>query len=127
MMRAARKPEPLNILVVDDEEEIGKLITKYLSLLGHKARSVTEGRKAINLVKKEYYDVVFSDIVMPGITGIDLLAEIKKISPKTRVIIITGKLVNSRLIDELRPKGVSGFLQKPFKMEDVVNILTELA
>ena len=114
-----RKPEPINILVVDDEEEICKIFTKLLSAEGQRVKSVSTGRKAINIVKKEYFNVVFLDVVMPGIPAIEVLEKIEEISPKTKVVIITGKLMDSDLLQDLRRKGASSFLQKPFKIEDI--------
>ena len=113
----------MNVLVVDDEEEICEMLTKWLSREGHKVKSALTGKKALNLLKKEYLDIVFLDIVMPGMPVIDALAEIKKISTKTKVCMITGKLVDKDLWKELKEKGASGYLQKPFKIEDITEAL----
>ena len=115
--------EPLNILVVDDEEEICRIFAKWLSSGEHRVESALSGKEAIDLVKKKYFDIVFLDIVMPGISGIDTLEEIKKISPKTKAIMITGRLLDKRLLNKLRQRGASGFLQKPFKIEDIKEII----
>lgn len=117
------KLEPMNILVVDDEQEICKIFSKWLSSEGHRVKSALTGKKAIDLVKKKYFDIVFLDIVMPGISGVDTLEEIKRISPKTKAIMITGRFIDKNLLNELRQKGASGFLQKPFKMEDIMETL----
>lgn len=116
-----KKTKSLNILVVDDEKEICRMFTKWLSLEEHRVKSALTGKKAIKLVKKKYYDIVFLDIIMPGIPAIEVLEKIKKISPKTKVIVITGKLmdVDKDLSSELRQKGASEFLQKPFQMKDI--------
>ena len=110
----------MNILVVDDEEDICKMFEKWLSLEGHRVQSALTGKKAINLVKKEHFDVVFLDIIIPGITVFEVLEKIKKISPETKVVIITGKLIDKDLSQELEQKGSSAFLQKPFKIEDIL-------
>jgi len=116
-----KKTKSLNILVVDDEKEICRMFTKWLSLEEHRVKSALTGKKAIKLVKKKYYDIVFLDIIMPGIPAIEVLEKIKKISPKTKVIVITGKLmdVDKDLSSELRQKGASEFLQKPFQMKEI--------
>ena len=85
------KDKDLNILVVDDEKEICGILTKWLSLKGHRVKSVSTGKKALNLIKKKHFDVVFLDIVMPGISGVNVLEAMMQISLKTKLIMVTGK------------------------------------
>jgi PAS domain S-box-containing protein len=117
------KPKSLDILVVDDEPDICSMLTKWLSADGHKVKSVSVGSKAINLVKKKHYDVVFLDIVMPGIPGDEVLVKIKEISSKIKVIMITGSLMKKSSWRELKQKGASGYIKKPFKMKDIKKFL----
>ena len=88
-MKRKRKLKPLNILIVDDEEEICSMFTKWLIHEGHRVESTLTGKKALSLAKKSHFDVVFLDIVMPGLPAIDALEKIKEISPKTKVIMMT--------------------------------------
>jgi CheY-like chemotaxis protein len=118
------KPEPLNILVVDDEEDICKMFTKWLSLDGHSAKYALKGQDAIDLVKKNNFNFVFLDVVMPGMASIDVLKEIKQISPETKIVMITDTLMDKALLDELIQKGALGYLQKPFKIEDIKEIIS---
>lgn len=117
------KPKPLNILVVDDEKYICKMVEKWLFLEGHTVKSALRGNQAIALVEKEYFHVVFLDIVMPGISGAEALERIKTLSPHTRVIMMTGRLLDKDLRDTLKAKGASDFIQKPFRMEDLIRTL----
>ena len=116
----------MKILVVDDEEKIGEMFVKWLSLKGHSVNFVMEGKKALHLIKQETFGLVFLDILMPGIPTEEILEGIKKISPETKVIIITGKMITPGLMEELKRKGASGFLQKPFKMNDVMKIINKM-
>ncbi|MBA7510316.1 Transcriptional regulatory protein TcrA [subsurface metagenome] len=113
----------MNILVMDDEEEICKIFINWLSAEGHKVKSVLTGREAIELVKNEYFNVAFLDIIMPGIPGNIVLEEIKKISPETKVVMITGKLMNDYLLNKLIQKGAYGCIQKPFGIEEIKETL----
>lgn len=124
--RDYKRIQPLNILVVDDEEEICNMFIKWLSGGGHKVKAVTSGKEAVIVVKKDSFHVVFLDIVMPGIQAVEILNKIKKISPKTKVVMVTGKLINKHLINELSKKGASGFLQKPFKLKEIFEIIGNL-
>ena len=117
------KARTLRILGVDDEEAICRVFLKYLSSGGYEAKAVTTGKEAVRLVKEVFFDLVFLDIVMPGISGAVVLGKIKEISPDTEIIIITGSLMSTGLMKELRKKGASGFLQKPFKLEDILEII----
>ena len=125
-MPKVKMTKPRSVLVVDDEEEICKMFTKWISAEGHKVKSALTGKKALDLVKKESFNVVFLDIVMPGIPAINALAEIQEISPKTKIFMITGKLVNKGLWKELKEQGASGCLQKPFKIENIKNCLAKI-
>lgn len=118
------KTNTMNILVVDDEKEICKMFNKFLSIKGHRVKSVLTGKKAIKLVKRKYFDFVFLDIVMPGVPASEVLEEIRKISQTTRIVIITGKLVNKNLLSEFRKKGASECIQKPFRMEEIEKIVS---
>lgn len=113
----------MNVLVMDDEEEICKILINWLSTEGHRVKSVLTGREAIELVKDEYFNVAFLDIIMPGIPGNIVLEEIKKISPETKVVMITGKLMNDYLLNKLIQKGASGCIQKPFGIEEIKEAL----
>ncbi len=113
----------MNILVMDDEEEICKIFINWLSAKGHRVKSALTGREAIELVKNEYFNVAFLDIIMPGIPGNIVLEEIKKLSPETKVVMITGKLMNDYLLNKLRQKGASGCIQKPFGIEKIKEAL----
>jgi two-component system cell cycle sensor histidine kinase/response regulator CckA len=121
--KEARESLPLSILAVDDEEEICKMFIKWLGLKGLRVKSASTGKKAIQLVKKKKFDFVFLDIIMPGILSIEVLEKIKKISPKTKVIMMSGKLIGKDILNELKQKGASGFLQKPFKIEDIMRAI----
>ncbi|MFP4082829.1 MAG: response regulator [Candidatus Aminicenantes bacterium] len=116
------KTKGVDILVVDDEKKICEMFTKWLCAAGHRVKATLRGKKALSLVKKKHFDVVFLDIVMPGISAVEVLKKIRRISPETKVVIITGKLVDRSMRDKLRQKGASGFLQKPFKIEDITAI-----
>lgn len=115
----------MDILVVDDEKEICLMFVKWLSTDGHRVEWAMSGEKAMNLVEKQNFDVVFLDIIMPGIPAIDVLERINKISPDTEVIVITGHRINEELKKELEDKGVSKFFQKPFEMKYIVKAVED--
>lgn len=120
------KSRMLNILVVDNEREICRMFEKWFSLEAHRVETVLTGKKAISLVKKKYFDIVFLNVILVELQGIEVLEKIKEISPKIKVIMISGKLLNKYLLSDLREKGASGFLQKPFSIEDLHKLLDSI-
>lgn len=111
------------ILVVDDEVEICKILKKCLSANKHKVKTSSKSQEAIEWIKKEYFDVVFLDIMMPGISGVEILEEIKKVSPDIKIIMMTGKMIDRDFVKKMKDKGAWECIQKPFKLGDIEKIL----
>lgn len=117
--KSVKKAARSNILVVDDEVEICHLIEKVLSLEGHSVSSVLTGKEAVDLAGEMIFNVVFLDMVMPGIPAVEVFDKVKKISPNARVVMMTGQFVGEDLMKGLKQRGVSAFLQKPFSCDDI--------
>lgn len=115
----------MKILIVNNEYGIRRLLSKYFEEKEHKVISVSTGEKAIELIKKKHFDFVMLDIVMPGISGIEVLDKIKEISPETKVIMMSG-IFNRDLINKVKKKGAYRYIQKPFKIEDLEKIFANL-
>lgn len=111
--------DPLKILVIDDEEDICRMFVKCLSLGGHVVAYALTGRQGINKMKKEHFHVVFLNVVMPRMMGLEVLERIKKISPKSKVIVMTGQMIEKKQLSLSKKKGASGFLQKPFSIDEI--------
>jgi DNA-binding NtrC family response regulator len=121
-----KKTKPLNILVADDDEGMRKMFMKWLSAEEHGVKTVSNGEKALELIKKEYFDVVFLDVIMPGRPCLSVLEDIKKNSQKTQVIMITGRMLDEKFRKEVKQRGASQQLQKPFTIENVNNCLAKI-
>lgn len=107
-----------NLLVVDDEPEIREVIVDALEsyeLNIQQASSVSEARKVL---KDSEIDIVFTDIKMPGESGIVLLDEISQEKPEFPVVLITAFLDKSKTIQEFK-KGAFDILEKPFEEEQI--------
>ena len=105
------------ILIIDDEPNV---LSVLYSLLGknHYCKTATSAVEAIEYLKSETYDLVLSDIMMPGMSGLELLAEITRISPGSVVILISGNLNIQSAIEALR-RGAFDYVTKPFNLSDV--------
>jgi DNA-binding response OmpR family regulator len=82
--------EPGRILIVDDEPEIGAMLSDLLTLKGYSARAVPDGGAAVREIVAAPPDVVLLDINMPGLTGIDALPTIRAVAPRVVVIMISA-------------------------------------
>lgn len=106
------------ILVVDDDLSFRLLIGKQLKKGGHDVFFAESGAHAINILKKETFDIIISDQMMPEMDGIELLSEVKKICQDTPFIILTafGDIKKAVLAVKL---GAYDYLEKPYKVEDL--------
>ena len=106
-MSALRK-----VLVVDDDPVVGKSFDRVLSARGYAVITAENGQEALNKLSGENYDVVFTDIRMPGMNGLEVAERVKASQPWLPVVIVTGYGTEA---NEARAEaaGVSGFLHKP--------------
>src|SRR3990167_11303990 len=106
------------ILLVDDEETLRWALQNTLLDDGYDVEDTNDSVKALELAKKTKYDLVISDLTMPAMNGVQLIAEIKKANPATRAIIMTGYGSTEAVIEAMHT-GVSDFITKPFKLEHI--------
>ena len=78
------------ILVVDDNNDLRTIVSKILSRLGYEVSSADSGENGLRIFLKNKFDIVLSDFEMPGMDGVALACSVKKCSPRTRVVIMTG-------------------------------------
>ena len=107
------------ILVVDDNEEVGAFAESLLTELGHQVVRARAGSEAIELAGASAFDVVFTDVVMPGMSGIELAAQLNLIVPDTPVVLTTG------YSDEITRSGAGGLpvVFKPYRLETLAATL----
>ena len=104
------------VLVVDDDPVVGKSFDRVLRSKGYAVITARNGEEALNKLRTENYDVVFTDIKMPGMSGLEVAERVKASQPWLPVVIVTGYGTDA---NEARAKaaGVSGFLRKPLSPE----------
>lgn len=110
-MTATRK-----ILVVDDDPVVRKSFDRVLSGKGYAVITAENGQEALNKLNEEKYDVVYTDIRMPGMSGLEVAEKIKARQPWTPVVIITG-YGNDAAEARAKAAGVANFLHKPLSPE----------
>lgn len=107
-----------SILIVDDDPAIRKSISDFIGLSGYKSFHAESGFNALELLQKHNIDVVITDIMMPGMNGLELTDLIKK-DFDTEVIVITGYSGDYSYVDAIG-KGASDFIFKPFRLEELL-------
>ena len=106
------------VLVVDDDPVVAKSIDRVLTGKGYAVIAAKDGAEALAKLAEEKYDAVFTDIRMPGMSGLEVAARVKKSQPWLPVVIVTG--YGSPESEALaRDIGVSGFLHKPLSPETI--------
>ena len=108
----------IKILVAEDDDIMRITVVDHLRLQGWQTDEANNGSAALELVKKNSYDVVLSDIRMPGMGGEQLLAEIKQVSPGVEVILMTAHGNTNNAVNCLK-KGAADYIPKPFNLDDL--------
>ncbi|MBU4443956.1 MAG: response regulator, partial [Candidatus Marinimicrobia bacterium] len=112
-----------SIYIIDDEEYILEMLRDFLSDLGHTIHTNTDPRQALADIKKNPFDIVITDLGMPGISGLELAEKIKSINPRIQVILISGWALNLNESD--LENRVDFVLNKPFSFEKITFTLSE--
>ncbi len=112
------------ILVVDDEMEPREALRLILKPI-YEVYMAASGEEALEILQKEEVDLVTLDLKMPGLSGFDVLKEIKKLNKKIDVIVITGQgsLPNAK---EAIHYGAVDFISKPFNVADIISVLSKV-
>ena len=118
------KAKKLRILAIDDEEEICSVLNKYFSRDGHDIKSVNNGTEAIKLLKNEEFGLVLCDLVLPDMSGHDVVKVINELDKRPKVGLITGwdEKIETKSREELK---VDFIIRKPFDFSKLANHINE--
>jgi len=111
--------ETTRILIVDDDENIRKVLTTILEDERYDVESVDTAKKAIERTRRKFYNLALIDIRLPDMEGIELLTKMKNTTPKIRKIIITGYPTLQNAVEAVN-RGADAYIMKPFDMEKVL-------
>ena len=113
-----------SILVVDDEEQVRKLIVETLAQAGYEVQEARDGREALQQYREKHVDLVIMDILMPDQDGLESIAALRQEFPEVKVIAITGgtdMIGILGFLDVAKMLGASRTLQKPFEMHTLLD------
>jgi DNA-binding NtrC family response regulator len=111
--------EHASILIVDDDKAIRESLYNLLSDKGYETYAVEDGYQAIEAARQKEWDIAMVDLKMPDIDGIEVLKEITRISPITRVIIITGYATVESAVQAMK-QGAVDYISKPFTVDELL-------
>ena len=114
-----------NIMVVDDLRSMRLTLGGILEDKGHNVVTAENGYQAIEAVRKTHFDVIFMDIKMPGINGVQTFREIRKIDQKAVTIMMTAYSVEDLVAEALR-EGAYAIVYKPFDMDKIIALIEKL-
>lgn len=115
----------LSVLVVDDEPSVREVITEYLTSEEHTVEMAASGLEGLEKFRRGRFDLVVVDRAMPGMSGDQLVAAIKRVAPKQPVILLTGFGDIMQAIGEV-PEGVDMVLGKPMTAAKLRQVVTEV-
>lgn len=115
-----------SLLIVDDSLVILKLLSEALTREGYRVRTVDDPLRGYHLIENEHFDIVLSDIEMPGMNGLELLRKIKNHNGMIAVIIMTGYITINNILNAFR-YGAADLLFKPLQLEEVKQAVADAA
>jgi len=106
------------LFIVDDDKDLLSILADVFSEEDYSVDTCSDGLEAIERCRTKAYDLIITDIMLPGASGIEILREAKKIRPETLVILITGFASLETAINAIR-EGAYDYITKPFKLEQI--------
>jgi len=102
----------MEILIVDDEPQVADVLSRSLNRQGHRTSVVHSGQDALDRLRHSAPDAMFLDVSMPGMNGLDVMAEVKRLKPTLAIVVITGHATADE-VDRVRELGAVDIIQKP--------------
>jgi DNA-binding NtrC family response regulator len=116
----------LRVLFVDDEQPLQELMRSELPRLGHEVSVCADGKAALKVMEKGSFDAAILDLRMPGMSGIEVLEHLKKVSPDTEAVMMTGHASMDTAIEAMR-LGALDYITKPCKLAQIEAMLLKIA
>src|SRR5579864_6850671 len=115
----------LRVLFVDDEKPLQEFMRTELPRLGHEVTVCADGRAAMKALEKGTFDAAILDLRMPGMNGIEVLEHLKKVSPDTEAVMMTGHASMETAVEAMR-LGAADYITKPCKLAEIEAVLRKV-
>ena len=119
----------LNILIIDDNEQITKMLTTFLELKEHKCTVANDGREGLKLIKENTHDVILLDLAMPEFDGYAVIKDLEESETlkNHKIIVFTASTITQEELDELVDRGVTSYILKPIDIDLLLSKVIETA
>ncbi|MDA8324815.1 MAG: response regulator, partial [Nitrospiraceae bacterium] len=114
------------ILIVDDDPVVREVLQEIIAGIGHRPEAAKDGLDGLRKASENEYDIIFTDLKMPGLGGMDFLKEVKKGNPGVSVVVITGYPTVEAAVSAMK-EGADDFITKPFNIDSVQSIINRLS
>ncbi|GAA4070864.1 MAG TPA: response regulator transcription factor [Bacilli bacterium] len=109
----------MNILIVEDEKKLARVLQLELEYEGYQVTTVYDGREALDLINQEDYDLILLDVMLPGLSGMEILRRMRKDEQVTPVILLTARDATYDKVSGL-DLGANDYMTKPFEIEELL-------
>lgn len=118
----------LNVLIIDDNEQITKMISTFLDMSNHDCTVVNDGKDGLELIKTKQYDSIILDLAMPEFDGFKILDTLQNEDPSqiSKIIILTASSIPIETVKKFKELGVSSCLQKPVDIDQLLSKITSV-
>ncbi|MGV7225439.1 MAG: response regulator [Nitrosopumilus sp.] len=129
MSKTDEKKENLEILIVDDNEQITKMLTTFLELKDHKCTIANDGKEGLAIIKENRHDVILLDLAMPEFDGYSVIADLEEnnMLKDHKIIVFTASTITQDELDNLVKRGVTTYILKPIDIDILHSKLIETA
>ncbi len=119
----------LNVLIIDDNEQITKMLTTFLELKEHKCTVANDGKEGLSIIKENRHDVILLDLAMPEFDGFAVIKDLEEnnMLKDHKVIVFTASTITEEDLDELVNRGVSSYILKPIDIDLLLSKIIETA
>ena len=128
-LKQKEKMENLNVLIIDDNEQITKMLTTFLELKEHECTVINDGKEGLEEIKKNSHDVVLLDLAMPEFDGYAVIKDLEdnNLLKERKIIVFTASTITQDELDDLVNRGVTSYILKPIDIDVLMNKIIEIA
>ena len=121
--------ESLNVLIIDDNEQITKMVATFLELKNHKCTISNDGKEGLDIIKEKRHDVVLLDLAMPEFDGYSVIEDLEEnnVLKDHKIIVFTASTITQEELDQLVTRGVTSYILKPIDIDILLSKLVETA